>query len=207
MVPLTADGRLSAKEFIGGPQRLSKMQTDFHQHGGDKFGLSRGVVGSRARHQEVRRFYAGLNAPLKLPKVGSLDHLGAALGIKTSAMKGRLHAEAVLRHRGSAAGVKTLGDLRSDQAMALQAAVAERVKSEEQSVPYRQKRSFVRAALGLALAANCGSKKSVKNFVSEIEGCLPGCAKGQADLSAGPCSDRESYVAKTSGCAVRGNRA
>lgn len=132
VVPLTADGRLSAKDFVGGPQRLSKMQTDFHQHVGEQFGLSRGVIGSKARHQQVRRFYAGLNAPLKLPTVGTLDHLGAALGIKTSAMKERLHAEAVLRHRGSAAGVKTLGDLRSDQAGALQAAEAERVKSAAQ---------------------------------------------------------------------------
>jgi len=115
VVPLTADGRLAAKNFVGGPQKLSRMQTDFHQLVGDKFGLVRGVMGSKATHKAVQRFYSGLSTPPKLPEIGALDHLVAAVGIKTSAMKDRLQAEVMLRHRASAASVQTLSDLRSGQ--------------------------------------------------------------------------------------------
>lgn len=133
VVPLTSDGRLSAKDFVGGPKRLTKLQTDFHEQVGDKFGLSRGLKGSRARHQDVQKFYAGMNAKIMLPRVGGLDHIGAALGFQTAAMKQRQRAEAGLHERGSVAGVQTLHELRDGRAEAFRAAEAERVKSVQQA--------------------------------------------------------------------------
>lgn len=133
VVPITVDGRLCAKDFVGGPKRLTKMQTDFHEQVGDKFGLLRGVQGSKARHQEVRKFYAGLSAAPALPKVSGLDHLGAALGFKTVAMKNRQRAEAVLRQRGSVAGTETLTELRSRQSRVVSEAEEQRVRFAKQA--------------------------------------------------------------------------
>lgn len=52
VVPRTADGRLSAKDFVGGRSALSKMQTSFAAEVGVKHGLVRGVERSNAVHQD-----------------------------------------------------------------------------------------------------------------------------------------------------------
>lgn len=51
---------LSAKHFFGDAKALSEMQTDFHSRVAVQFGLERGIKGSRATHQTVQRFYAGI---------------------------------------------------------------------------------------------------------------------------------------------------
>jgi hypothetical protein len=52
VVPNTKDGRLSAKDFVGGRAILSKMQTSFANEVGLKHGLVRGVERSNAVHQD-----------------------------------------------------------------------------------------------------------------------------------------------------------
>lgn len=53
VVPRTRDGRLSAKDFIGGGKKaLSQMQTDFWKGVGEKHGLERGTEKSQAIHQD-----------------------------------------------------------------------------------------------------------------------------------------------------------
>ncbi len=52
-VPLTADGRLSAKEIIGNRQDLQKLQDDFFKFVGEKYSLERGERGSKATHLDV----------------------------------------------------------------------------------------------------------------------------------------------------------
>lgn len=59
VVPLTADGRLSAKEFIGDRRQMSADQTSFARAVAD-LGLERGIVGSRAKHQSIRDYYAAI---------------------------------------------------------------------------------------------------------------------------------------------------
>ncbi len=49
VVPLTEDGRLSAKEFVGSPRLLQNMQSEYAEKMA-KFGMSRGQENSRARH-------------------------------------------------------------------------------------------------------------------------------------------------------------
>lgn len=88
VVPITADGRLSAKELFN-PQTLRQLQTDYAQ-AMKPFGLERGVEGSRARHVEMKQIYGmqqaerqaiqreikpaeGLNAPLTIERPGLLD--------------------------------------------------------------------------------------------------------------------------------------
>lgn len=51
-VPLTADGRLSAREIVGNKQNMSRMQDDFFEQIGRSYGLERGT---RSDGQEKRQ--------------------------------------------------------------------------------------------------------------------------------------------------------
>lgn len=56
VVPLTKDGRLSAKDFLGGREVLRQDQTNYHEkvvH----LGLKRGVEGSKTSHKSIRQYY------------------------------------------------------------------------------------------------------------------------------------------------------
>lgn len=59
VVPLTSDGRLSAKDFIGNRAQMSFDQTTY-AYAVKELGLERGVMGSKAKHQSVKSFYAAL---------------------------------------------------------------------------------------------------------------------------------------------------
>ena len=59
VAPVTQDGRLSAKEFIGNKAKMSKDQTSFAsvvQH----LRLERGIEGSKATHQSIKQHYAAI---------------------------------------------------------------------------------------------------------------------------------------------------
>ena len=59
VVPLTQDGRLSAKEFIGDRAQMTLDQTTYAK-AVEHLGLERGIRGSRARHQSIRAHYAAI---------------------------------------------------------------------------------------------------------------------------------------------------
>lgn len=54
LVPVTGDGRLSAKSLFDRAE-LQKLQTDFHGAVGTRYLLERGVEGSKAKHIEIAR--------------------------------------------------------------------------------------------------------------------------------------------------------
>ncbi|EFB5358288.1 MobV family relaxase [Salmonella enterica subsp. enterica] len=62
VTPITKDGRLSAKEFIGNKAQMQADQTTFAAAVRD-LGLQRGIEGSKARHQTIRAFYEALEHP------------------------------------------------------------------------------------------------------------------------------------------------
>ena len=53
---------LSAKHFLGGREKLSLMQTDFHQKVSRRFDLERGEQGSKATHKKVKTHYAQMDS-------------------------------------------------------------------------------------------------------------------------------------------------
>lgn len=109
VVPLTKDGRLAAKDYVGGITKLSKMQSDFHSAVGVRFGLKRGEKGSRAKHQSVKNFYTSLNKkPAQLPELRAFDHVAAAAGFQTDQMIEFHRSAAHLRERASQASQNTL---------------------------------------------------------------------------------------------------
>lgn len=71
VVPIDNRGRLNASAFLDGGKMLSEMQTDFANRVGQPHGLERGIEGSRAKHQRVKRFYGQLDQ--ELPQVAPQD--------------------------------------------------------------------------------------------------------------------------------------
>lgn len=87
VVPMTADKRLSCRDFLGGPDKLRAMQSDFHAKIGAPRCLERGVGGSKAKHEAVSSFYAALTSADEAPALKPKDYAAAAMGIKTEAWR------------------------------------------------------------------------------------------------------------------------
>jgi len=69
VVPIDPKGKLNCRHFLGGAKALSAMQTDFVEKVGCKHGLERGIEGSKAKHQRVKRFYAEIQKEPQLPTI------------------------------------------------------------------------------------------------------------------------------------------
>ncbi|KII30220.1 plasmid recombination enzyme [Pseudomonas fluorescens] len=87
-VPMTRDGRLSARDFLGGAAKLRKMQSDFHHWCGKPFGLLRGIEGAKATHQKVSQYYQAL--AVDEPFIERSDLAAAVVGIQTTSYKALL---------------------------------------------------------------------------------------------------------------------
>ena len=57
--------KFNCKHWLGGAKRLSLLQTRFHSDVAGRYGLERGILGSKAKHQEVDRFYAKVQAAME----------------------------------------------------------------------------------------------------------------------------------------------
>lgn len=87
VVPMTKDDRLAARDFLGGPKVMRQLQDSFHSRCGVSYGLLRGVQASKAKHEDVGRFYNALTRAKKAPKLTSLDYAKKALGYETANWK------------------------------------------------------------------------------------------------------------------------
>ncbi|MFV0927062.1 MobV family relaxase [Pseudomonas palmensis] len=82
-VPRTEDGRLSCRDFLGGPAKMRAMQDSFHTACGLERGLERGVMGSKAKHEAVSAFYSTMTFAGEAPALKPRDYAAAAVGVKT----------------------------------------------------------------------------------------------------------------------------
>lgn len=114
-VPLNAAGKLCAKDFLGGRAKLTQLQSEFHDSVGKPFGLQRGVKGSRASHQAVKKFYANIQEQPQLQQLSVMDKLVGVFGFKTKASKLREEQELQLAAQATANGKRAVFDLRADQ--------------------------------------------------------------------------------------------
>lgn len=89
IVPLL-DGRLNARALIGTREACSVVQ-DMAGDVGQPFGLQRGQRGSKARHQDVKRFYSDIE-----PAAQRTDAAAAAVALKAQQLDVR-HQELTLR--------------------------------------------------------------------------------------------------------------
>lgn len=58
VVPIDEKGKLNCSAYLGSARALSAMQTDYANVVGRKYGLIRGIEGSKAKHERVKRHYA-----------------------------------------------------------------------------------------------------------------------------------------------------
>lgn len=65
VVPLTKNGRLSAKVVMGDKVDLSNLQTRYGELMEKLHGLKRGVKGSKATHDSIKEYYARINQSLE----------------------------------------------------------------------------------------------------------------------------------------------
>lgn len=77
VIPKDPKGKLNCRHFLGGRDKMTAMQSDFANVVGAKYGLERGQEGSRAKHEEVKKFYddikKGVEVELELPKPKTLE--------------------------------------------------------------------------------------------------------------------------------------
>lgn len=145
---------LSAKHFVGGRAKLSKMQTDFAQAVGARHGLARGVEGSKAQHQRVQRFYRALSlAQQPAPALTKGDAWEILKGNTPDAVK-RLAAGA----KTAAAALSTIrtGSQSSDRQRAAEAAriAAARSALERERAFFEAERELIRVKLKELVAEN-----------------------------------------------------
>lgn len=72
VIPIDDKGHLNARFYLTGPNVMTRLQDDYAK-AMEKHGLERGVKGSRAKHTDIKKFYAKLNQALDeipLPKIG-----------------------------------------------------------------------------------------------------------------------------------------
>ena len=73
VVPINADGRLSAKSIFT-PAELTSLQTDFANEVGKKYGLERGQEGSERSHLSELRFKAEICSVILSPASSAKAH-------------------------------------------------------------------------------------------------------------------------------------
>lgn len=90
VVPLTKDGRLSAKEVMGNRHKMSELQDSYGKLMQNKFGLQRGIKGSTATHDSVREYYGRIKERLIYPSCSmELNSEARSPQIETPPLMGR----------------------------------------------------------------------------------------------------------------------
>jgi len=71
------EAKFSSSEFLGGISGLKSLHTSFHNEVGKKYGLARGIEGSRATHIELKQFKAKEET-----KIQNIENLEEAIKIE-----------------------------------------------------------------------------------------------------------------------------
>lgn len=61
ITPKDENGKLNARKFFGGREKLSELQDSFYKEVGKAHGLERGIRGSKAHHKTIQTWYAEQN--------------------------------------------------------------------------------------------------------------------------------------------------
>lgn len=64
VIPIDENGHLNASRFTNGSRVMSEMQSSYAKDM-EEFGLERGLRGSKAKHKDIRKFYAELNRSIE----------------------------------------------------------------------------------------------------------------------------------------------
>lgn len=129
VVPLTRDGRLSAKDFLGGRKVLTQMQTEFAQMVGAPVGLQRGIEGSKATHTTAKQYAVALQ---KNPTLAAPQPPAPSIADRFTGKAKQLevdHQAALAQHLALVEQARNVAEV-SRHARAQQAAALERMRRE-----------------------------------------------------------------------------
>lgn len=147
VVPITKDGRLSARDFLGGPKTMRDMQDSFYDACGRRHGLLRGIQGSKARHTDIAQFYSFLHEPAPAETLSAWDYAAKAIGYETTAWK-QARAQTELIAQQATATILQRKALRS-RTQALSNAEAQVSQARHQAKNSAKKQQELDAALKL----------------------------------------------------------
>lgn len=94
VVPIGPKAKLNCRHFLGARSALSVLQTRYATHNKD-FGLQRGSKGSRATHQEVKKFYDQIKQPANI----SNENLQKAVKLEPPNIKTLLNPEFYIKEQ------------------------------------------------------------------------------------------------------------
>lgn len=167
VVPKDERGKLNCRVFYGEKDALSKMQTDFADKVGKQHGLERGIEGSKARHTEIRQYYARVNAAaLKTP---SIDVPQGKL-LEGKEAYGQRVAKAVIEQIAPDLVVLRAKAQQTDLAQQ-QAKVAEQAKAQAE-LQYRQREKLLQV-----------EREKVKDLAEKQKDLIHTIAKGGEPLN------------------------
>lgn len=147
IVPLDEKGHLNARRWIGGEDRCSQQQTDYAK-AVEHLGLQRGIQGSAATHEKVRRHYGQIAQnpqPLEIEQPGHItlrpekwaEQQAKSLNKQNAPVVARAKTAATdrtLRKRAEAQATKDRGraeraEKRAEEALTRQKALAGRMRA------------------------------------------------------------------------------
>lgn len=186
VVPLTKDGRLSAKDFLGGRKVLSEMQTDFAEKIGKPVGLQRGAEGSKAVHTTAKQYAAALQknpalAPPAAPTPTLADRITgrakqmeeghAAAQAEHAALVEQARNVAMVGRHARAQQAAALEQLRQDTAEAKQhEAEAARLREENRLLKreLQEQRTYFQQQIADLKAALAKAVDQVKHLLAKV---------------------------------------
>jgi len=185
-VPRTKDGRLSAKDFLGGRKVLSEMQTNFWEQVGRPAGLDRGLEGSTAKHTTAKQYSAALakNPTLKAPAppaptladraTGRARQMQAAHQVEADAhahLVEQASAEALLGKKAREQQSRAVAQLR-DQVAELQGAKAEAARLAKENrqlvLELSRQRKYFNEQLAAVKALLEKATAKIKSLLAEV---------------------------------------
>lgn len=140
VVPLD-NGKLNAKKWTGGKVTLSKMQTEFAREVGQRFGMSRGIEGSKAHHQTIKEWYAQTETP------GQHMTISPEATEPKILKKGFLSSEYESPEMVAARLTKAVRQVYAPAVEAAKLAVSERRRADEMAATARKKDAELKVAL------------------------------------------------------------
>lgn len=85
-IPLTQDGRLSAKEIIGNKKEMQARQDRYASHM-MQFGLERGIRNTGIKHEDAKEYYARMNEAKEVEETPEIKVEKGLLGYKAESVQ------------------------------------------------------------------------------------------------------------------------
>lgn len=167
VVPLTKDGRLSAKEFIGGRNQMSQDQTTFAK-AVKHLGLERGIENSKAKHTTIQSYYARVNSPMPNPPKIEVPKPDFADKVKTEDYGKRVAQSVIEQINPYCMGLfakATAGESREKAIVAREKGL----EAREKTIGALEAREEATSNLRWELRASEGSNRDLKRQLVEFE--------------------------------------